>query len=255
MLHSVFVADEGYQDLNPVSFGYHACPASHGYGPAVRTYWLIHYIVSGRGFFECHGNRYTLSAGSMFVITPYEETYYEADSADPWHYIWIGFTCQGTPPAALPDVIELPGGLPIFQAMKLCENQESGRSAFLCARLWELFALLLKKEQTDVDPVERALDYMHSEYMTGITVEQISHRLNLDRSYFSTMFRKKVGISPGKYLLQYRMHAAATLLLDNGKSVSVTANSVGYSDIYVFSKMFRRFYGVSPREYVKQHGK
>lgn len=253
MYYAVTVTNEGYQDLNPVSFGFHDCPPSHFFGPSVRMYWLIHYVVSGSGIYERNGTRYHVGAGSMFVIPPCVTTYYEADSDDPWNYIWIGFTCQKDPPAKLKDVIVCPAAGPIFQSMKHCEKQESGRSAYLSSRLWELFALLLRNESTVTDHVEQSLSYIHSEYMTQITVEQIAHRLNLDRSYFSVLFKRKTDTSPGKYLLDYRMRVAAALLLENGNSVSVTANSVGYTDIYIFSKMFKRYYGLSPREYVKQH--
>lgn len=252
MYYSAVITDEDYKGLNPVSFGHEDCPSSHSYGPAVRMYWLIHYVVSGCGIFEINGIRYSVSAGSMFVIPPYVTTYYEADAVDPWVYLWVGFTCQGELPAVLKDVIECPAAQPIFQAMKYCENQENGRSAFLCAKLWELFALLLKNERTTVDCIEQSLDYIHSEYMTGITVGQIAQRLNLDRSYFSILFKRKTGMSPGKYLMNYRMRVAASLLLESGSSVSVTANSVGYADSYIFSKMFKRHYGLSPREFVKQ---
>jgi AraC-like DNA-binding protein len=87
--------------------------------------------------------------------------------------------------------------------------------------------------------------------MTDISVEEIANRLNLDRTYFSVIFKKKVGISPKQYLLKYRMNIATTLLADN-LSVSVVARSVGYSDLYIFSKMFKRHFGVSPTEYLKQ---
>lgn len=255
MVHRVIIKNEGYNGLNPVGFGYHACPPSHSWGPAARVCWRICYVFSGKGIYKGNGGSYQVNAGSLVVLPPYVSVYYEADAVDPWDYAWVDFTSHGKLPVKLPDVIECPAAQPIFQAMKKCENQEGGRSAFLCAKLWELFALLLNDKQITMDCVELSLDYIHLEYMNSITVEQIAQRLNLDRSYFSTLFKKKVGISPGKYLMDYRMGIAASLLLKSGTSVSVTANSVGYSDIYIFSKMFKRYYGISPREYVRQNNK
>ncbi|MBQ7793268.1 MAG: AraC family transcriptional regulator [Clostridia bacterium] len=252
---SVIITDEGYNGLNPVQFGYEECNKGHDYGPAERTYWLIHFVASGFGYFKIGDKEYAVGPGEMFIIPPFEETYYKADEEKPWSYIWIGFTTDKALPAALTDIVRCPEAVEIFNAMKTCDKFSNGRSAFLSARLWDLFALLLGREKHHTDYVENALDCIHSEYMYGITVEQIAERLSLDRSYFSTLFKKKVGVSPKQYLLNYRMSIAASLMLDNGKSVTVAANSVGYTDIFTFSKMFKRHYGVSPNEYVSQKRK
>ena len=116
------------------------------------------------------------------------------------------------------------------------------------------YTIFLKKnEEKESDYIQYALDCIHSEYVEPITVETIASRLRLNRSYFSTLFKSKMGISPKRYLFEYRMRTAATLLREEKKSVSVTANSVGYNDIFNFSKMFKQYYGVSPLEYAK-HG-
>ncbi len=251
MTHDIIITNEGYKGLNPMLFGYENCEKSHYFGPAVRTHWLIHFVVSGFGFYKIADRQYNVGPGEMFVIPPYEETFYKADGEKPWSYIWIGFTSDEKLPVQLSDTIRCPQALGIFNSMKKCSEISSGRSAFLTARLWDLFSLLLSDEKSDEDYIEKALDCIHSEYMTPITVEQIARRLNLDRSYFSVLFKKKTGVSPKQYLLNYRMSIAASLITENCKSVSVAACSVGYTDIYNFSKMFKRCYGMSPSEYIK----
>lgn len=251
MYHSPIVTDEGYAGINPVLFGYENCSKSHFYGPAVRTHWLIHFVVSGFGDFHIGGHDYRIGPGEMFVIPPYAETFYKADSEKPWEYIWVGFTASEDLPAKLPDVILCPEALRVFSDMKNCERLSTGRSAFLCARIWELFSLLLQNEKAPADYIETALDCIHSEYMNKLTVADIARRLNLDRTYFSTQFKKRVGVSPKKYLLDYRMGIAAALMIENGQNVSVAAYSTGYTDVFVFSKMFKRHYGISPTEYKK----
>lgn len=250
--HVTVVPDKGYKGLNPIQFGYHDCPPSHAFGPAMRTYWLIHFVVSGWGHYRIGNREYRVSPGEMFVVPPYEETYYEADAVHPWSYIWIGFTTDEALPVALPDTLRCPEALGIFQEMKNCEAFSEGRSAYLNARLWDLFALLLGKEAPQDDYVQKALDFIHSEYMNEITVEKIASLLTLDRTYFSVLFKKKTGLSPKQYLLDYRMSVAASLLTEKKVSVSLAASSVGYQDIYTFSKMFKRHFGVSPKEYLKR---
>lgn len=249
-MHLVPIQDEGYPGLKPVALGWQECPPGHSFGPAVRTYWLLHYVVSGCGTFQIGDRSYPVKAGSMFVIPPYVQAYYEADRQDPWHYVWVGFTYPGELPVKLADVVVCPGALRLFNAMKICEKQTSGRTAYLSAQIWELFAHLMERDPTEADCVDDAMAIMHTEYANDLTATDLARRLNMDRSYFSTRFKQRVGVSPGKYLMDLRMKVAATLLTQ-GATVGVTAISVGYADIYVFSKMFKRFYGMSPTKYIK----
>lgn len=255
MIHHVIVSNESYQGLNPVEFGYEDCQKSHFFGPAIRSYWLLHFVVSGKGIFKIQNREYTLAPGEVFVIPPYEETFYQADADTPWDYIWIGFTSDAPLPVPLRDTLHCPEAFSVFNTMKQAETFESGRSAFLSARIWDLFSLLLRQNDKPADYVERALDCIHSEYMHQITVEQIAKRFNLDRSYFSTLFKNAMGVSPKQYLLNHRLNIAASLMSEKRTSVSVAAASVGYTDIFNFSKMFKKRFGLPPQEYAKQSQK
>ncbi len=238
----------------PVQFGDEKCASGHAFGPAVRTYWLLHYVVSGTGVFVREGKMHILKAGDLFVIPPYTETFYQADEYDPWEYIWVGFTVTGKlPPAFDGAVIRHAGVGEIFEEMQRCHKMENGKNAFLISRLWELIGVLLEQEPPNIDYVQKALGLIHAEYMEDITVSTIAKRMNLDRSYFSTLFKDRLGVPPGQYLMQYRLEKAAELLTVYGEKASVACVSVGYPDLYHFSKMFKAYYGVSPRGYQKRY--
>lgn len=254
MMFSEMVTDEKLPGLNPVQFGWETCSPGHDFGPAVRTHWLLHYIVSGKGIFRENGHMHSLHSGQIFVIRPYEETYYRADESDPWHYIWIGFTAS----APLPDALSLPvitlreAGA-VFDDMLHCSDREQGRSAYLSGCLWKLVSLLQQGEPKG-GYVEKALSFMHAEYMHGITVQNIAGRLGLNRSYFYTLFKQQTGCSPGEYLLRLRLEKAAELMRLYRESPSTAAASAGYPDVCQFSRIFKQHYGISPREYRKARG-
>ncbi len=253
MMNNIVVHDMSYPGLNPILFGYENNPKSDVFGPAVLNCWLIHYVVTGFGTFTINGWTHTIHPSEMFVIPPHVEVSYKSHDKFPWNYIRIGFTASSGLPKKLPPVIRCPEASDIFQQMKTCDSFSEGRSAFLTARLWDLFALLIGKEEGTTDYVQTALDYIHSEYMHKITVSDIASRLSLDRSHFSVLFKNKVGMSPGAYLLSHRMNMAASLMSEKGISVSVAAASVGYSEIYSFSKTFKRYFAISPTEYKRRH--
>lgn len=253
MRRNEIIINRKYPGLNPVVFGFEDCKPRHFYGPAVRPYWLLHYVVSGTGKFHREGEIHTLKKGEIFVIPPYLETYYEADNEDPWHYIWIGFTAESD----LVQILDLPviravGLGHIFEEMKLCLSLENGKSAYLSGKLWELYSALLETDKSENDYVEKALHCIHEEYMTDLSVEELARRLNLDRSYFSGLFRRQMGTPPGRYLHVFRLEKAADLMLKHKMSPSTAALSVGFSDLYHFSKAFKKHYGSSPRTWCQE---
>ena len=113
-------------------------------------------------------------------------------------------------------------------------------------------SLLFEQGKAKNDYVDKALSYIHSEYVNAITVQDIANRLSLDRSYLSHIFKKRMGVAPGVYLRNYRLNRAAELMTVYGEKPSTAANSVGFDDIFHFSKSFKKQFGVSPREYKKQ---
>lgn len=253
MIHTEIIVNKEYCGFNPVQFGFENCCPSHSFGPAVRSHWLLHYVVSGFGFFRRDGKQYNLSPGEVFVIPPYLETYYQADAKNPWYYIWIGFTADAELEHLFsPPVLSVAGMGDIFEDMRRCKGMENGRSAFLSAKLWELASLIMDSGKAEADYIEKALNCMRSEYMTQLSVDGIAARLNLDRSYFSTLFKEQVGVPPGQYLINMRLEKAAELMLHHGESPTTAALSVGYTDIYHFSKAFKAKFGSSPRNYIKK---
>ena len=94
---------------------------------------------------------------------------------------------------------------------------------------------LLQEEHPGADYLEKALNLMQSEYMNGITIQEMADRLGLNRSYFSELFRSRMGVAPGQYLLRLRLEKAERLMTVYHEPPATAAASVGYGDICQFS--------------------
>lgn len=249
---SVLISNQHFHDINPLVCGEEYCRPGHRFGPASRSYLLLHYVVSGCGVFTSGGREWPVNPGQCFVIRPFEITTYQADNKDPWHYIWIGFECQAPLPPALQQgyVIDAAPFAPLFPAMLSCRRLPRGREGFLCGKIWELFTALDTQEDSRPaapgDYVRLAKNCFESEYMSGITVGEVARRLGLDRSYFSTLFKKEMGVPPQQYLNELRLRQAMDLLQNYGYAPGMAARSTGYADVFAFSRMFKRRFGAPP---------
>jgi len=247
MFQDMLLTNRHFQDLNPLIVGQEDCKSGHSFGPAVRKYVLIHYVVSGKGIYYAPEGAYPVTAGQAFMILPGEVTTYTADLSDPWHYIWIGFNGQLAGKfAELGRVFEAPGD--IF-AQLITDTRSTGLPEYtLSAGLFQLYARLFGQKQSSNDHVKRVKNYIRTCYMQPIRVEDIANQLNLDRRYLSRLFKSHTGQTVQEYLLHTRLEAALQHLKE-GCSVAQAAALCGYEDVSNFSRMFKRRYGVSPGHY------
>lgn len=241
-------------NINPVSCGQHYCGRSHCFGPSVRSYYLLHYVVSGEGVFYSNHKEYKLSRGNIFVIRPGETTVYQASDENPWVYRWVGFTSSLDLSVTLAeDVIYAPECDYLFRMMVGVETMNVAKEYYICAKIFELISLLSHNEErvkNSDNYVEMAKYYIEINYNCfDVSISDIADNLNLDRSYFSTLFRKHTGKSPQEYLLDFRLNKAAEMLTLGTLKSGEVGKMCGYSNPFHFSKMFKRRFGVSPSQY------
>ena len=70
MTQEIMLINRGFSDINPLAAGYENCAPEHSYGPCARDYYMIHYVVSGKGKFKTGEKTYSLTAGDMFLFSP-----------------------------------------------------------------------------------------------------------------------------------------------------------------------------------------
>ena len=237
------------RDLNPLLMGYEACIPGHSFGPAVRKYTLIHYVVKGKGTLYARGGAYNVQSGQAFLVLPDEITTYTADIKDPWEYQWVGFDGSLSAKfAQLPPVIQISDG--IFPALMQCGCAD-GAEYLIASVLFRLYTELFSGKGSTNQHVLKVESYIQARFMHPITVEQIAGLLNLDRRYLTRLFKEKTGQTIQQYLINTRLQEACAYLR-KGYSVHDTAYLCGYEDVSNFSRMFKRTYGISPANWKEQ---
>ena len=96
--------------------------------------------------------------------------------------------------------------------------------------------------------LERVSAYVLEHLDESIAVVDVARVACFERTYFSTYFRTKVGISFTGWLRLMRIVKAVQLLCANDVSISAVARRVGFGSVRTFERCFKMVTGVSPRE-------
>lgn len=241
--------------------GFEECAPGHAYGPAVRNYYLIHFVKSGKGVFSVGGNDYALEKNSAFLIRPGVVSYYRADSDDPWHYAWLGI--RGSEAERLInatlgdcDVFNVPAEL-IYEleaVVKTAVDVTDMAYALtgLCYKILGRMRSERAPKPQRPDIVKSATRFIEYNYFRPFDVTRLAEELGMSRAHFTTVFTAAMGVSPYNYLTRFRISKAESLIKsDAGLSVTEVAYSVGFSSIERFSEMFKKYAGISPLVYKK----
>ncbi len=77
-------------------------------------------------------------------------------------------------------------------------------------------------------------------------MEEFARLSNRSLSAFKRDFQKEFNVTPGKWLVEKRLHNAMHLLSNAGKTVSEAAFESGFENPSHFSRAFRSYFGIAP---------
>ena len=92
-------------------------------------------------------------------------------------------------------------------------------------------------------------DYVRAHLTDRITLAAAARVARLERKYFSTYFRSKVGISFSEWVRLLRVARAKRLIETREASIPRVAFASGFPDVRTFERAFKRFVGVPPAVY------
>lgn len=269
MEHSISIDKPIYenQPLCINAFGHSVTAPLHKCGPAVRSYYLIHFILEGKGEFFVNNTNYKLSAGQGFLIEPDYQTVYMSDSEQPWTYIWVGFS--GKSAASIISALGLSQDQPVFSSTEpeklkqyvmdmIQHNHSHAQDTFYTLGMLFLFLSAIAASNRDILPqtegnayVNQAIAYIQNHISEPLQVQDIAGYVGLNRSYLNTLFRQYTGLSPLKYIQRFRLTKAKHMLESSKLSVAAIAYSCGYQRPESLIKIFSQTYGISPAAYRK----
>lgn len=135
-------------------------------------------------------------------------------------------------------------------------GSESWRTG-LCSSLihqiiHELVFEISDKKGAHDQRIENVRNYIANNPACRMSLDDLAQKAELSRKYFTKLFKKQVGMSPGAFCVHSRCRFAQHLLEDTTKSIKEIAASLEYPDQYSFSKQFKQVVGISPAHYRRQ---
>jgi len=99
--------------------------------------------------------------------------------------------------------------------------------------------------------IERALKHIDDNLCERLPLEDLAAVAQLSVFHFVTVFRRRVGVPPHRYICQLRVQRAQALLRD-GVPAAIVANEAGFFDQSHLARHFRSVCGMTPRQYLSQ---
>lgn len=113
----------------------------------------------------------------------------------------------------------------------------------------------LPKQQVYSIQIVKAIDYILKHRNDKLTVQNIADKLNINRSYLSSLFIKETKMSISDFIRREKIKAAANMLKFSEYSYGDIAEYFGFASHSHFIKCFRKQIGLSPKEYRKKYSR
>lgn len=99
--------------------------------------------------------------------------------------------------------------------------------------------------------IEKAMIYIKQNINQNLTLDELARIANMNKTYFSTIFKKVTGLTVWEYILNARIELAISYLEKNNDEFNITEilSMCGFNNATSFNKTFKKITGKTPTEY------
>ncbi|RRD93618.1 helix-turn-helix domain-containing protein [Clostridiales bacterium COT073_COT-073] len=143
-------------------------------------------------------------------------------------------------------------GIILYLELKAAEEEVAFKD-----KVHSLFQTLLEKLEDHQDYHEdslagRLLEYIHANYQTDISLNDVAEAFSITPTYVSMLFKKEYKTNFKDYLNRYKIEQAKEIMKNN-KSVKnkELSEAVGFNSVNTFLRLFKKYTGETPGKYME----
>lgn len=272
MIFPSFPVSENLSIYDIKTFFTRDCVPDFVFPGETHNFWECLYVLSGSVCASGDGRVYNLTRGNMICHKPMEMHKFYTDSPSGSKILVFSFSAEGPAADKLRDKVFLLAEserslleLMLTFAKSSPPVSDCGMTDYLhepTAEYTEVIASYIKlllltlagkgeSEKASNDPeafvFSEAVEFMEKNLAENLKIFEIAAHCNTSVTVLKRIFSKYSGVGIHKYFLKLKLKRASALLSD-GRTVTETADILGFSDQGYFSKAFRRETGASPSE-------
>lgn len=245
----------------------------------VQFCYEISYISSGQGWFYINGREYKVKTGDIFINIPGEK--HRIKSGDQFRYFYIGFNFKHannenslihienmfkniTVPV-ISDKYDI--SIPFLNTLKELRNIREFSHLLIKSYINQILILTYRNHflnsenkydfnnnyDNTKEIVYSAINYIDSNLLRIIELNQISEVLGYSYSYLSHIFKEETGLTLQSYISGKKLQLAIKLIKEGEKTITEISQMLHYQSIHSFSKAFKKSVGISPNDYRKSY--
>lgn len=238
-----------------------------------HDYFQMIYFVSGSGTITLRSERKSIQPGLLVLIKPRALHGLTADSLVKTLDIkfsvkdrWLGKHLLGTGEILLETE---PGIADKFELIREEGERKGPYYRELCGTyLIELLLLFLRRANASADSamqghherelpsdaiVQQAALYIKENHARDFSLLELSRVVGKSDRHVRQHFKDALGISPRRYLVQFRIHKAQQLIEFSDYALKEIAEKVGFKTVHHFARAFHEISGETPGGWRKRY--
>ena len=223
--------------------------------PSVIPYYDLTLVLEGKLEYRVNNHRVTVLENGSILMPPgtkRERLHSEGKT------VYVSYNFRTDEPLALPLTAENVVGKEIRMMIYACNEIDRAHGGYALAASEDMTSAILNAIRAEVtrsgySPLtDRILAYIRENYRRPLTLKKIADEMAYSVAYCDQVFKKDVGMSIVRYLIDFRVERVKEYLIENLLSLKEIAERTGFGESNYLSRQFKQRMGYSPLRFRKQ---